>query len=385
MRVAGFTSTGSKRPAALFGPGASGAPTRLARSAGCRVTDDQGRTYLDFIMALGAVGLGYGHPAVTVAVTDAAARGAVGPLAPVLEEEVAAEIVRLLPGVDQVRFLKSGAEATAAAVRLARTATGRDQVLGCGYHGWLDWCSRERGVPDAVRALYGEIPFNDPERCVDLIRAAGATLACVIIEPVLDGAPDPAWLAAVRSEADRAGAVLVFDEVKTAFRIALGGAAARYGVVPDLTVIGKALANGFPLAAVGGRADLMAKVDETWISSTLATEFVSLAAARATLAILESAAVPDHLGRVGAQLYAGLERLQRRYSGLIERVGGIPEMCYLRFRDAGVSEQMAVRAAERGLLFKRTAYNFVSLAHGSPEIETALNCLEDVLGSLISC
>ena len=382
MKVAGFTSTGSKRPEALFGVGAAGAPTRLARSAGCRVTDDQGRTYLDFIMALGAVGLGYGHPAVTAAVTDAAARGAVGPLAPVLEEEVAVEIVRLLPGVDQVRFLKSGAEATAAAVRLARTATGRDQVLGCGYHGWLDWCSRERGVPEVVRHLYGEIPFNDPERSVDLIRAVGSTLACVIIEPVIDAAPDPAWLAAVRSEADRAGAVLVFDEMKTAFRIALGGAAARYGVVPDLTVIGKALANGFPLAAVGGRADLMAKVGETWISSTLATEFVSLAAARATLAVIESDGVPNHLGRIGALLYAGLERLQQRYPGLIERVGGIPEMCYLRFRDAGVSGQMALRAVERGLLFKRTAYNFVSLAHGPPEIESALASLDDVLGSL---
>ncbi|MEO8451744.1 MAG: aminotransferase class III-fold pyridoxal phosphate-dependent enzyme [Gemmatimonadota bacterium] len=382
MRVAGFTSTGSKRPEALFGSSAVGVPARLARSEGCHVTDDRGRTFLDFVMALGAVGLGYGHPAVTAAVAEAAARGAVGPLGPVLEEEVAALLARLLPGVDQVRFLKTGAEAAAAAVRLARVATGRDFVLGCGYHGWLDWCSRGRGVPEPVSRLYGEIPFNDVERSAALIRAAGPGLACVMIEPVIDAPPDPDWLEAVRSETHRAGAVLVFDEVKTAFRVALGGAAARYGVVPDLVVIGKALANGFPLAAVGGRADLMAKVAETWISSTLATEFVSLAAARATLGIIESEDVPGHLGRVGALLYAGLERLQGRHAALVESVSGIPEMCYLRFREPGASERMAVLAAERGLLFKRTAYNFVSLAHGPAEVESALATLDGVLGSL---
>src|ERR1019366_7428658 len=139
---------------------------------------------------------------------------------------------------------KTGAEATAAAVRIARVATGREQVLGCGYHGWLDWCSDANGVPPAIRALYGTFPFNATARTIAFTRQAGDRLTCVIVEPVIDRAPHPEWLAALRAETARSGAVLIFDEVKTAYRVALGGATERWGVQPDLTVLGKALANG---------------------------------------------------------------------------------------------------------------------------------------------
>src|SRR5207245_4132246 len=138
----GFTSTGSKRPEALFGLTPDGVALRMVQSAGCRVRGADGREYLDFVMALGAVALGYGHPEVNAAVVEAVERGAIGPLGPEEEERLAAELGAVLPWADEVRFLKTGAEAVAAAVRLARVATGRDRVLGCGYHGWLDWCSR---------------------------------------------------------------------------------------------------------------------------------------------------------------------------------------------------------------------------------------------------
>src|SRR2546425_7637950 len=244
-RVPGFTSTASLRPEALFGPAEPGTggppPERVTRAAGCRVWDEAGREYVDYVMALGAVALGYGHPAVNRAAEQAIAAGVVGPLPPVLEEELADALAMRIPWLEQVRFLKTGAEAVAAAVRLARVATGRDRVLGCGYHGWLDWCSRGPGVPDAVQGLYAELPFNDVERAVGLIGAAGDALACVVVEPVVEAAPSPAWLRALREETRRLGAVLVFDEIKTAFRVALGGAAQRWGGEPDLVVLGKAL------------------------------------------------------------------------------------------------------------------------------------------------
>ncbi len=379
MRVAGFTSTGSKRPEALFGSADADLPLRMQKSAGCRVWDEQGREYLDCIMALGAVGLGYGHPAVNRAVQEAVERGAIGPVAPVEEERLAAELASFLPRLEQVRFLKTGAEAVAAAVRLARVATGRDQVLGCGYHGWLDWCSDSAGVPAAVRGLYQELPFNDSERAATLIRGAGDRLACVVLEPVVDAAPEREWLALVRRETARIGAVLIYDEIKTAFRVAPGGAAQRFGGEPDLLVLGKALANGYPLAAVGGRAELMRHVGATWISSTMATEFVSFAAALATLQVIRTERLSEHLTHLGGRLLAGFEQLARQFPGLITGTAGIAELCYLRFVSEAISQRVARDAARGGLLFKRSAYNFVSLAHDRAAVDRALGILGTVL------
>lgn len=379
MTVAGFTSTGSKRPDLLFGASADHVPWHMDRARGCIVRATDGRDYLDFIMALGAVALGYGHPDVDRAVTDAVARGAIGSLAPRDELLLASELAVVMPWLEKVRFFKTGAEAAAAAVRIARVATGRERVLGCGYHGWLDWCSNANGVPSATRALYGMLPFNDIETAVVQIRKAGDQLACVVVEPVIDAAPDPEWLGALRSETSRSGAILVFDEIKTAFRVALGGAAERWGVRPDLTVLGKALANGYPLAAVGGGGTLMDHVDRTWISSTMATEFVSLAAARATVAAVRTHDMPRHLDQMGRRLLTGLQQLATRYAELGVRAIGIPEMCYLRYENEAMSERVASACAEQGLLFKRTAYNFVSLAHDAPAIDRALAILDQAL------
>ena len=381
-RVPGFTSTGSKRPDALFGAGEPDprAPQRMARASGCRVWDERGREYVDYVMALGAVALGYGHPAVTAAARGALEDGGVGPLPPVLEEELAEALAARIPWLERIRFLKTGAEAVAAAVRLARLATGRDQVLGCGYHGWLDWSQgAAAGVPADVRRLYAEVPYNDPDLTRAMIRDGGDRLAAVVIEPLIVAEPSREWLETLRAEASRVGAVLVFDEIKTAFLLAIGGAAERWDVRPDLVVLGKALANGLPLAAVGGRADLMAGVAHTWISSTLATESVALAAARATLRVFDEERVCAHLHRVGTRLLHGLHRLQKAHPDVVTAVAGVAEMSFLHFASDDLSRLVAVGCAARGLLFKRTAYNFVSLAHDEATIDTTLGILEDVL------
>ena len=385
-RVPGFTSTGSKRPDALFGPAApdevEGLPTRLTRASGCRVWDASGREYTDYVMALGAVALGYGHPEVNRAAEQAMAAGVVGPLPPVIEEELAEVLAIRIPWLERVRFLKTGAEAVAAAVRLARVATGRERVLGCGYHGWLDWCQAGEGVPAGTRALYAEVPFNDVEASRRLIRDGGDRLAAVVIEPVVVIEPTQEWLETVRVESARVGAVLVFDEIKTAFRLAIGGAAERYGVRPDLAVLGKALANGFPLAVIGGRADIMAGSARTWISSTLATESVALAAARATLEVMVRVDVCGHLHRMGTRLLHGLHRLHRKHADLVTGVGGVAEMCFLHFASENISRDVARGCVARGLLFKRTAYNFVSMAHDEGTVDRTLDVLTDVLGTL---
>ena len=382
-RVAGITSTGSKRSAALFGAAGESLALRMTRSSGCAVWDAEGREYVDYLMGLGAVALGYGHPEVTRAVAEAAQLGVVGPLPPVLEEALGEELCRAMPWLERVRFLKTGAEAVAAAVRLARVVTGRDRVLGCGYHGWLDWCqtAEGRGVPPATRALYGELPFNDPARTRELIRAAGDGLAAVVFEPVILEPPEPEWTAVLREETARSGAILITDEIKTVCRLAIGGACERYGIRPDLVVMGKAIANGFPLAAVGGRAEVMEAVSRTWISSTLATEFVSLAASRATLAVLAESRVPAHIARVGARLLAGLHTLAARHPGLVARAAGLPEMCFLEYHDEPRSGRVALACAERGLLFKRSAYNFVSLAHDDAIVDRTLGILDDALSA----
>ena len=380
-RVAGITSTGSKRPAALFGAAGESLSLRMTRSSGCRVWDSEGREYLDYLMGLGAVALGYGHPEVTRAVTEAAEQGVIGPLPPVLEEAVASDLCRAIPWLERVRFLKTGADAVAAAVRLARVVTGRDAVLGCGYHGWHDWCqtAEGRGVPASTRALYREVPFNDAARTREMIRAAGDRLAAVVFEPVILEPPTPEWIAVLRAETLRAGAILIADEIKTVCRLAAGGACERFGIRPDLVVMGKAIANGFPLAAVAGRADVMDAVSRTWISSTLASETVSLAAARATLTVMTEEKVPGHLTRVGTRLLAGLHALAARHEAVVARAAGVPEMCFLEYRDEPQSGRVALACAERGLLFKRSAYNFVSLAHDEAIVDRTIGILDEAL------
>lgn len=381
-RIPGFTSTGSKRPDALFGrfAGADDLPLRMTTAAGCRVRDERGREYVDFVMALGAVALGYANPAVTRAAVEAVQSGVIGPLPPVLERDVAERLAALMPWMERVRFLKTGADAVSAALRLSRAHTGRELVVACGYHGWHDWCQGgDPGVPAAIGTLVRRIPFNHSDSARRVIRAAADTLAAVIVEPVVEAAPDPEWLAVLREETAAAGAVLVFDEIKTVGRVALGGASERWGVQPDLMVIGKAIANGFPLAAVGGAASVMDEAHRTWISSTTATEFVSLAACAATLDLLASEGIPAQLGILGLPLYDGFMELAQRHPRQVDRVIGIPEMCALAFRTEDAGARVAADCARRGLLFKRGAYNFVSAAHTPADVTRLLDTLAEVL------
>lgn len=361
--IPGGTSTGSKRPDVLYGSAlASDLPTHARRAYGCRVETADGRELIDLSMALGAVALGYADAAVTTAVAEAAAQGPVCGLAPLLEIEVAEQLVRVIPCAEQVRFLKSGAEATAAAVRLARAHTGRDHVIASGYFGWHDWSSTAPGVPLGARADVTTVPFDDVAALHEAVESAGATLAAIIIEPLVHHVASVEWLAAARELCDQHGAVLIFDEVKTAFRVRTGGVQQLCGVTPDLTTIGKAVANGYALAAVVGRERVMSSAIRTWISSTLAAETTALAAARAVLERHAQLDVCSALDRIGGALQQAVRQaLEPHALGI--GVHGPSVMWRLTAEQEPVLDALVAECARRGLLLKRGAYQFAALAH----------------------
>lgn len=361
-------STGSKRAAVLHGDERSDAATHFASAHGCRVTDMSGASFVDCTMALGSVALGYAEPRVTRAVSDAAAEGNVAGLSNWREVVLAERLRDVIPCAERVQFLKSGAEATAAAVRLARTYTGRERVIASGYFGWHDWSSDAAGVPAAVRGDTVRVPFDDVAALERAAHDTGSALAAIVLEPVVERAPSQAWLERARALCDELGAALVFDEVKTGFRIAPGGYQAVCGVTPDLAAFGKALANGYPLAAVVGTAPLMHAARRTWISSTLASEATALAAALAVLDAHDEMDVCGTLGETGRAMRAAVERAIAATGARGVRIEGLDPMWLLRWDDP-VRETGFVREALRaGVLFKRGAYNFAAVAHAEPAI-----------------
>jgi len=349
------TSTGSKRVEALYGSADSTGPTHFSQAVGCRVVDVDGNEYVDCTMALGAVALGYAEPNVSRAVADAIASGNVCGLADAREVDIAERLCGIIPCADKVQFLKSGAEAMAAAVRIARTYTARDVVVGSGYFGWLDWCSDAAGVPNTTREDFRRIPFDDLAALERAVSDAGARLAAIVIEPVVERMPSTHWIQHARDLATKTGAALIFDEMKTGFRLKTGGYQAFADVVPDLAAFGKAMANGFPLAAVVGDRDLMDASRKTWISSTLGGESAALAAAGAVLAWHDAGDVCGSLWTIGAEL-------RRVMTGAIEASGvdgivvdGIDPMWFLRFDDPAREQSFLELAASHGVLFKRGA------------------------------
>jgi glutamate-1-semialdehyde 2,1-aminomutase len=262
-------------------------PYFIARGAGSHVWDVDGNEYVDFVNSLAAVTLGHGDPDVNAAVAAQLEDGTIFSLAHPLEMEVAERIIEMAPCAEMVRFGKNGSDATAGAIRLARGFAKRDRIAVCGYHGWQDWyigsTARWLGVPQAVRDLTHTFVYNDLASLETLFKAHRGEFAAVILEPMNVAEPAPGFLEDLKAMTHRHGALLVFDETITGFRFANGGAQELFGVTPDLATYGKGLANGYPLSAVAGRADVMRLMEEIFFSFTMGGETLSLAAAKATL------------------------------------------------------------------------------------------------------
>lgn len=381
--IPGGSSTGSKRPAALYGSRAHDAavPSHYERANGCRVWSTDGREFVDCGMALGAVGIGYADPDVTRAVQEAAAAGPVSSLPHRLEVEVAEALVNVIPCAERVRFLRTGAEATNAAVRLARTLTSRLRVVACGYFGWLDWNSDAPGVPAAVRDLVSWVPFGDVPALEQAVRG-GEAPAAIIIEPLVHDIAPVAWLQAARRLADETQALLIFDEVKTCFRVRTGGVQALTGITPDLAAIGKALANGYPLAAVVGRADAMDAAHRTWISSTAAAEATGLAAARAVLAWHDRLDVCDRMATAGGVLQDIIGSALAEAPWVGARAEGPGVMWRLVSEVPEQLDALVAAAAREGVLLKRGAYQFGALAHDDEALDAVARAMPAIMESL---
>lgn len=366
-------------------------PYFAEKAKGSRLWDIDGNEYLDFINALAAVGLGYCDPDVDAAVVAQAQKGSIYSLSHALEAEVAELICELVPSAEMVRFGKNGSDATAGAVRVARAFTGRDHVIACGYHGWQDWyigaTSRNRGVPKAVSDLTHVVPYNDLEALRHTLQEFEGKVAAIIMEPMNHTFPKPGYLQGVRDAATQAGTVLIFDETITGFRFALGGAQEFFGVTPDLTTLGKALANGYPLAAVCGRRDMMMEMEEIFFSFTMGGETVSLAAAKATLKKMIAEPVIQTLKSHGDRLIDGLGGLLTKHKADFLSLSGHPSWSFVTFADKPQANSWEIKTLwlqemfERGVLSLGT--HNLSYAHTEQDIDRLLATYDEVLPRLV--
>lgn len=372
------------------------APTYLQRADGAYVWDVDGNRYLDFPMALGPILLGHRHPVVERAIVEQLRSGIVFSLPHAIEIEVAERIVALVPGAERVRFAKSGSDATSAAVRLARANTGREHVITTGYHGWHDWyigsTTRHMGVPESIRSLVEPVAFGDLPALSRALERWPREVACVVCEPVGALEPSPALLSEMIDLTHRHGALVVFDEVISGFRLAPGGAQEHFGVRADLVCFGKALGNGMPISALVGPAYVMDGLGDVFFSGTHGGETLSLAAARATLDVLTSEPVHEHLWRLGERLREGVcAAIERHGLGEWVACSGAAPWTIVSVRESGpdpvilpVKSLVQQEMIKRGVLFNGS--NFISYAHTEADIELAIDAYEatfEVLSSAL--
>jgi glutamate-1-semialdehyde 2,1-aminomutase len=362
-------------------------PFFIKRADGCRVWDADGNEYIDMVSSLASVTLGYNDRDVTDAVKAQLEDGVIFTLPHTLEMEVAERIVEMVPSAEMVRFGKNGSDATSGAVRLARAFTGRDHIAVCGYHGWQDWyigsTLRHRGVPQAVRDLTHAFPFNDLPALEALLAARPDGFAAVVMEPMNVAEPAPGYLGAVKDLAHRHGALLVFDETITGFRFANGGAQELFGVTPDLSTFGKGIANGYPLAAVAGRADVMKLMEEIFFSFTMGGEALSLAAARATLDKLKREPVVKTLTERGQRMLAETDRrIADAGLGDVLSTAGHPTWGFLLMKDAGGYSSFEIKTLFMQEMQARGVLNLgthnLNYAHENKDIDQVLQTYSEV-------
>ncbi len=363
-------------------------PLFLERGEGAHVWDVDGNRYLDLVQGLLPNILGYAHPAVERAAISQLRSGHSFSLPHPSEVELAERLVELIPCAEMVRFAKNGSDATSGAVRAARAYTGRELIACCGYHGWHDWyigtTSRSAGVPNAVRALTRSFEYGDLHGLQRILEDAPGGAAAVILEPMSFHFPQPGFLERVRELCQRYSAVLIFDEICSGWHFGLGGAQKYFGVEPDLACFGKAMANGFPLSAVVGRAEIMQIFDEVFFSLTFAGETVSLAAALATLDVLEHEAVVEGLFQRGRRLQDGINELALA-AGADDWLSciGIPSWTLVTL-DAGPGEAgYAMRSLFQQEMARRevlilTTHNLTH-AHDDAAIDALLGAYEEVI------
>ena len=401
---------GVNSPVRAFG-GVGGEPFVVERGEGPRLFDVDGREYIDYVMSWGALALGHASPPVIDAIGETALKGTSFGAPTELELALAEEVTARMPHVEMMRFVSSGTEATMSAIRLARAATKRDMILkfdGC-YHGHADaflvragsgvatfGLPNSPGVPEAIASLTLSAPFNDLSALGEIVAAHGDRLAAIIVEPVVGNggfiAPDLEFLRALRTSCDDIGALLIFDEVMTGFRIAPGGAVERFGVRSDLTTLGKVLGGGLPAAAYGGRRDLMERIAPSgpvYQAGTLSGNPLAMAAGLATLRIL-TPGLHQKMEARATSLVAEMRAIAARLSipftadcagsmfGFFFRAEPVRSFRDARESDVALFRRFFHAALDAGVYFPPSPFeaSFLSAAHGDAEIDATLERVE---------
>jgi glutamate-1-semialdehyde-2,1-aminomutase len=381
--IPGGSQTNSKRPnPALLGE----MPIYVERAQGCRVWDVDGNEFIDYMQALGPITLGYCDPTMDAAIREQLDKGIIAGLLYPLEVEVARELVDAIPCAEMVRFLKSGAEVTSAAARIARAFTQQERIVHCGYHGWHDNWTAERndgGVPKSLESSLLSFRYNDLDHLRQIFDAHPDDVAAVLMTATQTVAPVEGFLEGVRELCNERGALLIFDEIVTGFRMARGGAQEYFGVTPDLACFAKGIANGMPLAAVVGKREVMQIAERLLISTTYGGEALSLAAARACLETYRNPAVFEHIWAMGERLMNGLNAAAQTH-GVPARCVGYAPMSLLEFHgDTPATTDRLWNAflretAQRGVLFRRGGLAFITRAHTAEDIERTVEVCGEV-------
>lgn len=357
-------------------------PCYLVRGEGCRVWDMDGNEYIDFRNGLGPISLGYRYPAVDKAVRRQLESGIIFSYPHPLEAEVARQLVEVLPSAEKVRFLKTGGEAMAATHRLARAYTGRDLVLTCGYHGWVNNFSGP-GVPEATRGTYRSLPWGDAAPFEEAMAAAPGEVAAVSVAcAYADIERGGTFLKDLRRLVDHYGAVLIFDEIVMGFRLRRGGAQEYFGVTPDLAVFAKGISNGVPLSCYVGRKEVMDTVKTAVISSTFGGDALGLAAAKAVLEVYSKENVIGTLWARGEQLHRGFNDHCERLGvpGGFKGAAPVGQLVFDHPKAGELFLRFNAEVLKRGVIIYTVCYP--SYSHSEADIQQAVAAMGQALEAM---
>jgi glutamate-1-semialdehyde aminotransferase len=360
------------------------APKYLEKGKGSHVWDVDGNEYIDFNMGIGPLSLGYAYPKIDNAIKKQLEDGITFSLMHPLEVEVAKLINEVVPNAESVRYSKTGADVTTAAIRVARAYTGREKVLCCGYHGWHDWyisvTDKNNGIPNAINDLTFTINYNDIQSVKDSI---DSDIAAIILEPFVFEPPKDNFLHELRKLCNDNGILLIFDEMWTGFRIALGGAQEYFGVKADMATFSKAVANGMPLSILTGHKEVMKVLDDdVFFYTTFGGEALSLAAAKATIEELRDKNVPAYLTVQGKKLKDGYNQVANNLGMDFTKCIGYECRSLITF-DAKAGNPLEIKALVQQEMIKRGilwgGFHNMCFSHTDADVEYTLKVYREVL------